>query len=180
MKDSGLREWWRRAHTRVKDEFDRSLPLADYVIDRWERARTYGFGDGTSVYDSCLVLGDVVVGQNVWIGPFTVLDGSGGLAIGDGCAISAGVHVYSHDTVLRTVSGGKAPTRHAATTIGDNVFIGPNSVVQSGVTIGARAVVGACSFVNTDIPPDTLAFGSPCKTRGPAPRWPDGDDMEKQ
>ena len=33
-------------------------------------------------YDSVLVIGDVQVGKNTWIGPFVVLDGSGGLEIG--------------------------------------------------------------------------------------------------
>lgn len=169
MKGPALKNWLRDARVRVKDEFDRFLPLADYVVDRWERAEAYGFGSGSSVYDSCLVLGEVAVGDGTWIGPFTVLDGSGGLTIGSGCAISAGVHLYSHDTVRRTTSGGIEPVDYSPTTVGDRVFIGPHTVVQRGATIGDGAVVGAHSFVNADIPAGTLAFGVPCRVRGPAP-----------
>jgi acetyltransferase-like isoleucine patch superfamily enzyme len=172
----GLRDWWRTAHARVREEFDRSLPLADYVVDRWERARAYGFGEGTSVYDSCLVLGDVTVGEHTWVGPFTVLDGSGGLTIGSHCAVSAGVHLYSHDTVLRTVTAGEAPIEYGRTTIGDRAFLGPHVVVQRGVTVGDGAVIGANSFVTRDIPEGVLAFGSPCRVRGDAPRWRDDDN----
>jgi acetyltransferase-like isoleucine patch superfamily enzyme len=171
VTEDALREWWRHAQAQVRTEFDRSVPLADYVVDRWERARTYGFGEATSVYDSCLVLGDVVVGEHTWIGPYTVLDGSGGLTIGSSCAVSAGVHLYSHDTVLRTITGGEAPIAYGRTAIGDRVFLGPHTVVQRGVTIGDGTVIGANSFVSTDIPEGVLAYGSPCRVRGDAPRW---------
>ena len=90
---------------RVREQWSRSLPFADYLVDRWKKARELGFGEGSSVYDSVLVLGDVRVGKGTWVGPFAVLDGSGGLEIGDNCSISAGVQIYSHDTVAWAVSG---------------------------------------------------------------------------
>ena len=88
-------------------KWNRCLPLGDYIVDRWEKASSLGFGEGTSVYDSSLVLGDVKVGKNTWIGPFTVLDGTGGLEIGDYCSVSAGVQIYSHDTVDWAVTRGR-------------------------------------------------------------------------
>ncbi len=81
----------------MKDQFSRSLPLADELFDRWERAQFLGFGEGSSIYDSSLVLGDVSVGVKTWVGPFTILDGSGRLKIGDYCNISGGAQLYSHD-----------------------------------------------------------------------------------
>src|SRR2546423_10331063 len=83
----------------MKARWNRSVPFADELFDRWERAAFLGFGSGASIYDSSLVLGDVQVGEETWIGPFTVLDGRGGLTIGKYCSISAGVQLYSHDTV---------------------------------------------------------------------------------
>lgn len=47
--------------------------------------------------------------------------------------------------------------------IEDNVFIGMNSTILKGVTIGARSVIGACSVVTTSIPADCLAAGNPAK-----------------
>jgi acetyltransferase-like isoleucine patch superfamily enzyme len=52
----------------------------------------------------------------------------------------------------------KGPTR-----IGDNVWMGANVVVTSGVTIGERAVIGANSVVTTDVPPFTIAAGAPAR-----------------
>ena len=82
-----------------QEKFNRSLPFNELLFDRWEKAAALGFGEGTSVFDSCIVLGNVSVGKNTWIGPNTILDGSGKLSIGDNCSISANVQLYSHDTV---------------------------------------------------------------------------------
>lgn len=143
----------------------RFLSLADYLFSRWEKAAFAGFGEGASVYDSCLVLGSVSVGKRTWIGPYTILDGSGGgLVIGDDCSISAGAHVYTHDTVDRVIKG--APIATAPVRIGDHVYIGPNSVISKGVTIGDYAIIGANSFVNSDVPAGAKAFGSPARIRG--------------
>jgi acetyltransferase-like isoleucine patch superfamily enzyme len=142
------------------------LPFNEELFDRWERAGFLGFGEGSSVYDSSVVLGNVKVGKNTWIGPFTVLDGSGGLSIGDNCSISSGVQIYTHDSTKWALSGGKAGYDHAAVRVGNNCYIGPHAVITSGVTVGDRSLVGACSFVNRSIPPNTVAFGIPCKPVG--------------
>lgn len=168
-----LRAMWLRRRREVAAKFNRSLPLADYVVDRWEKARELGFGEGSSVYDSVLVLGDVKVGANTWIGPFVVLDGSGGLTIGSNCSISAGVQIYSHDTVDWAVSGGRAPTTHAPTSIGDRCYIGPATVIAKGVRIGDGCIVGANSLVLADIADGSKAFGTPCRVVGKAAAAPD-------
>jgi acetyltransferase-like isoleucine patch superfamily enzyme len=161
-----LKAFWLARRRELQSQFFRTLPFGDYVVDRWEKAKELGFGEGTTVYDSCLILGDVKVGCDTWIGPFTVLDGSGGLSIGSHCSISAGVQIYSHDTVERSLSGGNAPIEIASTKIGSNCYLGPNVIVGKGVTIGDRVVVGANSLVLTDIPSDSKAFGTPCRVVG--------------
>lgn len=47
--------------------------------------------------------------------------------------------------------------------IGDNVWIGANSVILDGVTIGDRSIIGAGSIVTKDIPSDCVAVGNPCR-----------------
>lgn len=163
---AGLRELWRSRREEVHARYRRSLPLGDYIVDRWEKGRTLGFGDGASVYDSVLVLGDVRVGRETWIGPFVVLDGSGGLEIGSHCSISAGVQIYSHDSVRWAISGGTAPYERARTTIGDRCYVGPNTVVAKGVAIGDGCIIGANSLVLHDVPAGSRAFGSPCRVAG--------------
>ena len=144
-------------------EINRSLPFADLLFDRWERAKMLGFGEGTSVYDSTHVFGDVQVGKNTWIGPFTILDGSGGLTIGDNCSISASVQIYSHDTLQWAVSGGKEKYEYAATTIGNNCYIAPGSIIAKGISLADGCIIGANSFVNKSFPTKSKIAGSPAK-----------------
>jgi acetyltransferase-like isoleucine patch superfamily enzyme len=158
-----LRQLWRSRRAEVDDEFHRTLPFGDYIVDRWEKAQTLGFGDGASIYDSALVIGDVTVGEQTWIGPGVVLDGSGGLAIGAHCSISAGVQIYSHDTVAWALSGGEAKAERAPTRIGNRCYLGPNVVVAKGVTIGDGCVVGAGSVVLSDLPAGSKAVGAPAR-----------------
>lgn len=146
-----------------QQRWTRHVSAGDAISDRWELGRRLGFGDGTSVYDSALVIGDVQAGHNTWIGPSTVLDGSGGLTIGDWCSISAGVQIYSHDSVMQSISGGEASITRAASSIGSNVYVGPNAVIGAGVSIGSRSIIGAASLVNRDIPAGSVAFGIPAK-----------------
>lgn len=162
-----LKALWRSRRQQVDAEFGRTLPFGDYVVDRWEKARALGFGEGASIYDSALVIGDVSVGERTWIGPGAVLDGSGGLSIGAFCSISAGVQIYSHDTVEWALSGGTAGPARAPTRIGDRCYVGPNSVIAKGVTIGDGCVVGAGSVVLADLPAGSRAAGAPCRIIGP-------------
>jgi len=157
---------WLKRRLQVDDRWKRTLPFGDYVVDRWEKAAGLGFGAGASVYDSVHVFGDVTVGERTWVGPFVVLDGSGGLAIGANCSVSAGVQIYSHDTVQWATSGGSAPYEYARTVIGDNCYLGPNTVIAKGVTIGDGCVIGANSLVLHDIPAGSTAYGNPCRVAG--------------
>jgi len=131
--------------------------------NRLERARKLGFGEGTSIYHSSLVIGNVKVGKNVWIGPFTVLDGSGDLSIGDNCSISAGVQIYTHDTIKKRLSGRKLLPEKKFTKIGNSCYIAPLVVIAKGVTIGNFVVIGVHSFVNKDIPDYSIVYGIPAK-----------------
>lgn len=150
----------------MRSRWHRDLPFEELLFDRWERATSLGFGEGSSIYHNSYVYGDVTVGKNTWIGPFTLLDGSGGLSIGDFCSISSGVHVYTHDTVAWAVSGGRVKADLAPVRIGDNCYIGSQAVVAKGVTIGDGSVIGACSFVNRDVPARSVAVGLPCRVIG--------------
>lgn len=151
----------------VKGKFNRVLPINELISDRWEKAKFLNFGEGTSIYDSSLVFGNVKVGVNTWIGPFTILDGTGGLTIGDNCSISAGVHVYSHDTVKWATSGGKEPYEYLAVVIGNNCYIGPNTIISKGVTLGDGCIVGTNSFVNKSFSPNSKIAGSPAHLLSP-------------
>ena len=161
-----LRSAWLAAREARHDQWNRTLPFGEYVVDRWEKAGLLGFGEGSSIYDSAVVIGTVSVGSNTWIGPWVMLDGSGGLSIGSHCSISAGVQIYTHDSVEWATSGGKSEIARAPTHVGDNCYIGPNAIIAKGVNIGSGCIIGANSVVLGDVSANTKAFGNPCRSVG--------------
>lgn len=126
---------------------------------------------GTEFNQFCIIRGRqfITFGEDVWIGYFTLVDGSGGLQIGSKVSISSGVHIYTHDSseyrrlnLIKDTTRG-SHVKRATVKIGSNVQIGANSVIAPGVTIGSNVVIGALSFVNKDIPSNCVAAGTPCK-----------------
>lgn len=165
---AALRRVYEVREASLKEEFDRSLPFADAILDnRWSRAKRLGFSEGASIYDSALVFGEVEVGVQTWVGPNVILDGTGGgIRIGSFCSIAAGVHIYTHDTVLWAVSGGQAARRKAPVSIGDRCHIGAQSIILPGVSIGRKCVVAANSLVNRDVMESSVVAGSPARVIG--------------
>ena len=151
----------------LRNKHRRSLSFQDGIFNRWDRARRLGFGAGTQVYNSVQVLGDVSIGENTFVGAFCILDGGyAPVRIGDYVSISAGVHLYSHDTVLWSLSGGRAEKRIGPVTIADCCYVGSQAIIACGVSIGPRSVVASNSFVNRDVPANTVVGGTPARQIG--------------
>lgn len=162
-----IRRLYEETDEQLRNKFQRSLSFEDGLFDRWERARRLGFEEGASIYNSALVYGDIAVGHNTWVGPGTLLDGSGGqLSIGSFCSVAAGVQIYTHDTAMWALSGGVLGQHCAPVTIGDCTYIGSQSIVTAGITIGNHVVIGANSFVNKNILSRTIVAGSPARKIG--------------
>ncbi len=111
------------------------------------------------------------IGTNIQIGEnfyanfnVTILD-CDKVNIGSSVMLAPGVQIYAvgHpiDPALRL--GGPSVSETAPVNIGDNVWIGGNSVVLPGVSIGENSVIGAGSVVTKNIPAGVLAFGNPCR-----------------
>ena len=158
---------YKKRRTETKKKWNRVLPFNELISDRWEKAQFLNGLSGSSVYDSSYVFGKVSIGKNTWIGPYTILDGSGGkLSIGEFCSISSGVQIYTHNTVKWALTKGKSEFEKKSVRIGDCCYIGPNSIIGMGSNIGKCSVIGSLSFVNSKIPPYSIAFGSPAKIVG--------------
>lgn len=106
-------------------------------------------------------------GKDIWVGYFCLVDGSGGLEIGDRVTLSSGVHVYTHDSSkFRAYNWEKDPKKGshikmAPVKIGNNVQVGANSIITKGVTIGNNVIIGALTLVNKDIPDNSFVTGNP-------------------
>ncbi|MDO7976077.1 acyltransferase [Oceanotoga teriensis] len=152
---------------KMKTQWNRILPTNELLFDRWEKAKMLKTDENSSVYDTSVIMGDVKIGRNVWVGPFTVIEGiNGNIEIGDNCNISSGVQIFTHDSVKRVLSGGKEELETGDVYIGRNTYIGGLTIITKGVSIGNYCVIGANSLVNKDIPDYSIAFGNPAKVKG--------------
>lgn len=146
----------------LRKSFDRHVPTGTVLNDRWELAQSLGFGTGTSIYDEALVVGDVRIGRDSWVGPFTVLDGAHApLVIGDSTSIAAGVQVYTHDAIARFLTGNPRLRNVGRVQIGSCCFIGPGVVVGPNSTLGDHCFVAAGAYVQGAFPAYSFLSGNP-------------------
>jgi acetyltransferase-like isoleucine patch superfamily enzyme len=104
---------------------------------------------------------NVKIGKGVGIFENTVINPSESVEIGDNCGIGADVMMWTHGAWLDITQG--FPADFGPIKIGDNVWLPARSVVLPNVTIGNDVVIGINSIVNRSLPSGCLAAGSPCK-----------------
>ena len=151
----------------MREAYNRVLPSGELIFNRFDKGKYLHCGENSSVYDTSVVMGDVKIGNHVWVGPYTLLEGSNApLEIGDFVSIDAGVMIYTHDSTKYYVSGGVSPFVTGPVTIGSNCVIGTMSMIACNVRIGNHCVIGAHSFVNQDIPDYSIAAGVPARVIG--------------
>ncbi len=85
------------------------------------------------------------------------------ITIGDNVTIAPRVHVLAHDASTKKWLG---YTRIGKVTIGNNVFIGAESIILPNVTIGDNCIIGAGSVVTKDVEPGTVCAGNPARALG--------------
>jgi len=151
----------------MREHYNRVLPTGELLFNRFDKAKYLGMGDHSSVYDTSVIMGDISVGDNVWIGPFSLIEGiNGRVTIGDYVSINAGVMIFCHDSTHYYVSGGVDNLIKGDVNIGSNTVIGSMSMVLPGVRVGKHCVIGANSVVTKDIPDYSIAAGTPAKIIG--------------
>ena len=85
------------------------------------------------------------------------------VTIGDNCQFAPNVSIYTAGHPIHPAVRNTLYEYGISVTVGDNVWIGGNSVILPGVHIGSNVVIGAGSVVTKDIPDWCLAAGNPCR-----------------
>ena len=125
--------------------------------------------ESSFIHPQASVIGNVIIGENVYVGPSAVIRGDWGqIIIEDGCNIQENctIHMFPGTTV--TLKKG-AHIGHGAIihggTIGENCLIGMNSVIMDDVIMESECIIGALSFVpaKMHLPKRSLAVGNPAK-----------------
>lgn len=125
--------------------------------------------ESSFVHPQANVTGNVIIGKDVYIGPFAAIRGDiGGIIIEDGCNVQENctIHMFPGVKVLLKESAhiGHGAVIHGAT-IGKNCLVGMNAVVMDNVEIGDECIIGALTLITADtkIPPRSLVVGNPGK-----------------
>ncbi|TFH92194.1 sugar O-acetyltransferase [Vibrio ouci] len=105
----------------------------------------------------------ISIGSDTFINMNVVMLDGAAITIGNNVLIGPSVQLYTASHSLDHLSRRKWETYCLPIIIEDDVWIGGNSVINQGVTIGARSVIAANSVVNSDVPPDCLYGGTPAK-----------------
>lgn len=109
-------------------------------------------GNNTFVNTNCIFLDDnkIKIGKNGLIAPFVQI-------------YTASHPLKASERIIEENGNSRYLTSTKPVTIGDNVWIGGNSIIFPGVTIGNKVTIGAGSIVTKSIPDNVFAFGNPCK-----------------
>lgn len=109
--------------------------------------------------------GHVNLGYNVFVGPYTVIYGHGGVEIGDNTLIAMHTKIVAanHTVPDSTKLIRDQPSILLPIKIGKDVWLGAGVTVLGGVTIGDGCVVAAGAVVTKDLPPYSVAMGVPAK-----------------
>ena len=106
---------------------------------------------------------NIQVGKNFFANYNCMIIDVARVRIGDNCQMAPNVAIYTAGHPIHPVSRNSMYEYGKEVTIGDNVWIGGNTVICPGVHIGDNVVIGAGSVVTKDIPDWTVAAGNPCR-----------------
>jgi len=131
-------------------------------------------GEGTMIWQNCVVLKGAVIGSNCNINFNVFIEND--VLIGDNVTIKPGVQIWDGITIEDNVQVGpnvtftndkypraKQPFKLQRTLLKRNASIGGGAIVLGGLTIGENAMIGAGSVVTKSIPDNELWYGNPAK-----------------
>ena len=137
--------------------------------------QTEDIGEGTTIWQFCVVLKNAVIGKDCNINAYCLIEG--GTVIGDRVTIKSGNYIWAGITLEDDVFIGPNVTftndkypksknkdfKLEKTTVCKGASIGGGSVILPGVKIGLGATVGAGAVVTKDVPDGATVIGNPAK-----------------
>ena len=149
-------------------EIGKGCRISSDVIWNWRSAGTLVIGEQCEIESGVVIApsgGSIVIGDNTYVGHYSILYGHGGLTIGANvlisshCVLTASNHNFARlDLPIR--SQGETML---GICIGDDVWLGNGVRVLDGVTIGKGSVIGAGAVVTASVPANSVAYGVPAR-----------------
>jgi acetyltransferase-like isoleucine patch superfamily enzyme len=156
-----------KGHERI--ELGRGCKIhADASVDA-SRSAGVRFGDKVTLNRYAYVQGGdggVRLGDRVEINNFSIVNGTGGVDIGADTLVGPGVRIISYQhRYARSATIRSQPVEARPIRIGCDVWLGANSIILAGVSVGDGAVVAAGAVVREDVPAYTVVAGVPATVR---------------
>ena len=143
------------------------------MIHPTSEVQTKNIGEGTTIWQYCVILENAVIGKNCNINFNVFIEND--VIIGDNVTIKSGVQIWDGLRIYNNVFIGPNVTfindliprskiyspKFMETFIHDGASIGANSTIMAGISIGKYAMIGAGSVVTKNIPDHTLWYGNP-------------------
>lgn len=125
-------------------------------------------GDGMSIQENALIntnQGKVVIGDDCWLGPHSLIYGNGGVTIGNHVMIASHcvINTVSHNAGRLDIPMSQQGIHTAPVIIEDDVWVGIRAVILQGVRVGRGSIIGAGAMVTRDVPPGCVVAGVPAR-----------------
>ena len=107
----------------------------------------------------------ISIGNDTFIGPFTIIQGQGGVDIASDCLIGGHCYIVPSNHVFADpeLAIRKQGETQLGISIEEDVCIGGNTIILDGVRVGRGSVIGAGSIVTRTVPPNSVAYGCPAR-----------------
>ncbi len=132
-------------------------------------------GRGARISKNCVLVvgsqGLLSLGTRVIVGPNTRIMAATQVRIGARCMISWNCSIFDSIGHRMWLQGQDEAEIEAPITIGDDVWIGPYTIIMKGVEIGSNSIIGAGSVIRRSMPPNSLAYGNPARVIGKVDKW---------
>lgn len=119
---------------------------------------------------------NIGLGDHVWVWHHSVLDGTEGITIGEGCQLGAAVGIFTHgsENAIRLLgrdfvhvsNRSRSGYTRGSVSIGEYTFIGSGAIITPGVRIGKGSIVAPLSFVTKSVPDHSIVVGNPARVVG--------------
>jgi len=155
-----------------------SLIHKPFIVYGYYNSNTKKFKKRTRISSTTVLVNKnrINIADNVWIGHYCLIDGIGGVKIGEGVQIASHSCIYTHSSQNAIRIMGKSyieiPNEKRVgyiidkVDIGDFTFIGSSSIILAGTKIGKACIIGAGSIVKGDFPDYSIIAGNPAKIIG--------------
>lgn len=161
--------FWKSVLISSKSKIGKNVKIYEGVRISCNHSASISIGDNVRILRNATIStsesGKISIGNNTHIGESTIIHSDRGITIKDNVIIGPQNVIVDFDHIYQSIDIPITKQGHNAKRIliEDDVWISSHCSIIKGIVIGKGSVIGACSVVNKDVPPYSVACGAPAK-----------------